>query len=134
VATLAETNQALLSLVNTVGGVAQFLGAVALRDPLVFGTGLGGIVAAPGGVANAVPLTAYVNEITEANPGDSAKLAPSAAGMVQLVGNSAANAVDLYGEGGDLINGSAAAYVLGSGKNAIFFCARTGFWRAVLSL
>lgn len=68
-----------------------------------------GIVAhAGGGKASATALTAAINEVaTVATAADSVKLKPALAGARQSVINSSANAMQVFGQGTDTVNGVA---------------------------
>lgn len=104
--------------------------------------GANGLTAhAGGGQAAALQLSAGLNEIdTCANDHDSVKLgsakrAPDTGVTICYVGNNTAHILDVYPTSGDSIAGGAAdaVFSVGANKSAIFFCAKTGHWSAILS-
>jgi len=97
---------------------------------------------AGGGQASALVLTALLNRVTTvATIADSVKLLPttnyisnSSSGSVTVI-NAAANALQIYGNGSDTINGVAAAtgVSIPGGKTASFFTTLAGAWHMQLS-
>lgn len=84
-----------------------------------------------GGQASALALVSYVNNIsTVAAVGDSVRLPVSAAGMVIAVGNSATNAMQVYGAGTDTINAVATGTGVTQQPNTVCFyeCSAAGAW------
>lgn len=91
---------------------------------------------AGGGQGAATPLTASYNRVTAvATIADSVVLMASAAGMEITVTNAAVNSMNVFPATGEIINalGANAAFAVGGGKTATFFCATAGQWHAMLS-
>lgn len=98
----------------------------------IMGPAANNIVAhAGGGQASATQLTAMENNVTTvATAADSVKLPASAAGMCVTVINSGANALQLFGNGSDTINGAATGtgISLPAGKTGLYSCPASGKW------
>lgn len=80
---------------------------------------------AGGGQASATQLAATKNNVaTVASAADSVKLPAGAVGLHVFVKNSAANSMQVFGNGTDTINGVATAtgVAQAAGKGAIYFC------------
>lgn len=80
---------------------------------------------ATGGQANATQMTGVsTNVTTVATAGDSVKLPPGIAGGSFCLSNSSANAMQVFGNGTDLINNIASATGVShaAGSNAVYFC------------
>lgn len=95
-----------------------------------------GIVArAGGGQGSATPLTAMMNRVaTVASANDSVLLPVSVAGQDITVTNAAAaNSLNVFPQGTDVINSLAAsaAFALGAGKSAQFVCYTPGQWHTI---
>ena len=91
---------------------------------------------AGGGQASATALTKTVNRVaTVATAADSVKLPASAAGLVVLVVNGAANSMQVFGAGTDTINDVATGtgVAQAGGKAASYFCPVAGKWYRTLS-
>lgn len=129
----SQIAQTLQNLVNATNAILTQLKQI--TPSLTQGSSQGGVTAhAGGGQANAVKLTAQFNQVTTAaSAGDSVALIVSAAGANQWVFNSGANAVQVFGQGADTINGQPAAtgISLPAGHAAAFFCATAGQWASV---
>lgn len=78
--------------------------------PIAVSVDTGVTAYAGGGQTNAVLLTGKWNNVTTvATAGDSVKLTPSVVGISQVVTNSGANPMQVFGSGTDTINGIATA-------------------------
>ncbi|MGO4714757.1 hypothetical protein [Bradyrhizobium sp. 2TAF24] len=89
------------------------------------------IANAGGGQANATQLAAELNRIvTVATAGDSVKLPPSQPGMTIVVTNRGANAMQVFGAGGDTVDDSPAATGVSQmrGSVVIYACHTAGAW------
>jgi hypothetical protein len=89
---------------------------------------------AGGGQASATLLTAMINRVTTvANLGDSVKLPASAAGLVLVVSNAGANAMDVFPASGDAINALAAnaAIRINANTTVSFYCSVAGTWHMI---
>ena len=92
---------------------------------------------AGGGKASALQLTSQFNDVTTvATAADSAMLPPSSVGLWCVVRNGAANAMQLFGNGNDTINGVATGtgVSVAGGKTAILFCGTAGAWVGPIAL
>lgn len=86
---------------------------------------------AGGGQGSATPLTAMISRVTTvATIGDSVKLPASAVGLVLVVSNAGANAMDVFPGTGDAINSLSAniAVRINAGTTVAFWCSVTGTW------
>jgi hypothetical protein len=97
-----------------------------------------GITAHAGGTqAAAFQLSAQMNRVTTVGTAaDSVKLPVSAPGLVVTVTNAAAaNALNVFGQTGDIINALAAntAFSVVANKSAQFICYTAGQWHTLLS-
>lgn len=92
---------------------------------------------AGGGQANALLMTAAINRITTvASSGDSVKLPASLAGLdVVVINAAAANAMNVFGQTGDIINALSAnsAFSVAANKVATFYCTTAGQWHSILT-
>jgi len=91
---------------------------------------------ATGTQAGATPLTGMINSVNVSGAANSAVLLPvSAPGMQLIVGNIAANAVNVFPQVNEKINSVAAngALSVAAGKSAMFVCAAAGQWHGILS-
>lgn len=92
---------------------------------------------AGGGQGSALQLARQINRITVvASAGDSVKLPVSVAGRVVTVINAAAaNAMDVFGQTGDIINALSAntAISVAANKTITFYCAVAGTWNSQLT-
>lgn len=103
-------------------------------NPFAATTGLTAF--AGGGQGSAVALTGNVNRVTVcATAGDSAKLPAAVVGRRVSVYNAGAASCNVFPQTGESINSGAAnaAFAVATTKGAIFECAATGVWNAVLS-
>ena len=95
-----------------------------LEDDGILLGGESGITAhAGGGQANAYELTKYFNNVaTVANPGDSVMLPLIVAGRTLFIGNTSANAIDVFPQVGEQIEGLAvnAALSMAGGEGGIW--------------
>lgn len=96
------------------------------------------IVALAGGglSANTPVLVNGVNEVkTVASASDSVVLPPAAVGTVVFVANAGANAMQVFGNGSDTINGTAGSTGLSqaSARSALYVAADAGQWYRLLS-
>jgi len=95
------------------------------------------VTAAAGGAkADAVPLTAAINTVTVvATIADSVLLPPAVPGRVIFVNNTAANSMQVFGQGTDTINAVATAtgVAQAGGVSALYICGVAGAWRRNLS-
>jgi hypothetical protein len=92
---------------------------------------------AGGGQGSATPLTAMLNRVTTvATLGDSVKLPASAVGLVLVVSNAGANAMDVFPATGDAINALAAntAIRINAGTTVTFYCSVAGTWHMMSAL
>lgn len=91
-----------------------------------------GVVAfAGGGKASATPITAAnVVVATVATAADSILLPPALAGARLMIRNSAANAMQVFGQGNDTINAVATATGVSQAatSSALYFCVADGAW------
>ncbi len=97
-----------------------------------------GITAHAGGTkAAAFQLPAQVAQLqvdTVASTSDSVLLPPCGASGIEIViANAGANTLSIYGKGTDTINAAATAnnYDLTTNTNAVFWCVKSGLWRAI---
>ena len=89
------------------------------------------IAGAGGGISNAFQLTTQTARITTVvTVGDSIMLPPSAPGLELLVVNHGANAMQVFGNGGDLIDDQAATVGVAQmmNSNVIYTSATAGNW------
>ena len=90
-----------------------------------------GLTALAGGAqAGTAVTTAIARFTTVAAPGNSAQLPTSSPGLVRTIINAGANAMAVFGQTGDVINGLPAnvATSLPAGQTAVFICAVAGTW------
>lgn len=91
-----------------------------------------GITAHAGGtITGAFPISATISNIsTTANAADSCILPKANAGSVYLVSNNGANAMQMFGNGSDTIDGVAGATGISmpAGQDLIFVCCTAGQW------
>jgi hypothetical protein len=97
-----------------------------------------GVVAlAGGGLTAATPvLLRGVNVVTTVASGsDSVVLRKAIAGAVVLVRNATANAMQVFGNGSDTINGTAGAtgISVAGNKSVLFFAGKDGVWFSLLT-
>lgn len=86
---------------------------------------------AGGGKASALPLAATFNNVsTVANMADSVVLKPALFGTIQLINNAGVNAMQVFGQGNDTIDGVATAtgVPLSATKRCLFICFTNGAW------
>lgn len=90
-----------------------------------------------GGQGSALQLAKEINRVTTvASAGDSVKLPVSVAGMaITVINAAAANAMDVFGQTGDVINALSAntALSVAANKTVTFYCAVAGTWNTVLT-
>lgn len=106
--------------------------AAKLAEVLLNGTADGITAHAGGGQGSATPLTKTINRVTTvASANDSCALAASSAtNVMQIVINSGANSLQLFGTGSDTINGAASGtgVALAAGKIGIYLSVTPGAW------
>lgn len=99
---------------------------------MVLESATNGITAfAGGGQASATQLTSEINRVTVvATAGDSVKLPAAAAGLTIYLANRAANPMQVYGAGTDVINGVATATGVSQmpSSEVIYTCTVAGQW------
>lgn len=96
-----------------------------------------GLTALAGGAkAGATPLTELICQVdTVASGADSVLLPAAIPGSMVAVVNNGANAMQVFGQGTDTINGVATGTGVSqaAGKTALYVCAKTGAWFRNLS-
>lgn len=86
---------------------------------------------AGGGRTSAAPISATISNFsTIANAGDSSVLPVAKAGSIYFVSNNGANAMQVFGNGSDTIDGIAGATGISmpAGQDLIFVCVLAGQW------
>ena len=85
----------------------------------------------------AVPITTTISKVsTVANAGDSVILPASSPGVVlQIINAAGANAMQVFAQGNDTIDGIAGAtgYSQAAGKTVQYLCTAVGFWHKLVS-
>ena len=94
-----------------------------------------GLVSTGSNQAGALAITKMMNRVTTAASGTGVVLPSAVGGMNITVINAGANALQVYGNGTDTINGTAGAtgVSLAAGKTAEYFTTVTGAWHQLLS-
>lgn len=123
---------------NSAGTQTIATGNVALSVGYVLKSAANALTAhAGGGQGSALQLARQINRVTTvASSGDSVKLPVSVAGMaITVINAAAANAMDVFGQTGDIINALSAntALSVAANKTVIFTCAVAGTWNSLLT-
>lgn len=138
--TIPDSGQSASSfiLADSSGTQTIATGNLALTVGYVRGSAANALTAhSGGGQGSALQLAREINRVTTvAGAGDSVKLPVSVAGMkVTVINAAASNAMDVFGQTGDVINALTANTALSVAANntVTFYCAVAGTWNSLLT-